>query len=595
MHTSTFGSAPAPRRRPTRTMAFACLALAAAMLLGPMAHAAPGPVKFSVILRGGTVYDGSGAAPYVADVGIRGDRVAAIAKHLKGHAQREIDVAGRAVAPGFINMLAHPEESLLVDGRAQSDLRQGVTLEVLGEMSMGPLTPKMKGLMKARQGDIRYDIDWTTLGEYLDGLQKKGISVNVASYVGAATVRENVLGEADVQPTPEQLAQMRGLVRQAMEEGALGVTTMLIYSPAGYAKTPELIALAQESAACGGLYSAHMRSEGDRIVEAVQETIDIARASGAPAEIYHLKMGGRDNWGKLDQVLGMIEAARASGIRITADMYNYVAGATGFDAYMPPWVQDGGLEAWIEHLKDPAVRARVIAEMRDPHTSWENLGIKAGGDGMLLLSFQNARLKPYTGKTLAEVARLRGTSIEDTAIDLVIEDGSRVGVAYFLMSEDNVRRQLQLPWVSFDSDEEAPAIEGVFLKSMNHPRAFGNFARLLGRYVRDEKLLTLQEAIRRLSAFPAETLSLKERGRLKPGYFADVVVFDPITIQDHATFEKPMQYATGVDYVLVNGEVALDRGEPTAARPGRVVRGRAYAGVAGGGCRASGKAWTWSP
>jgi N-acyl-D-amino-acid deacylase len=593
MPTLSAGSIPVAHRYPIHSVVCTCLGIIAVTLPVSLAWAVTKSAAYSVILRGGTVYDGSGGVPYRADVGIRGDRIAVIAPHLKGRGNREIDVAGRAVAPGFINMLAHPEESLLVDGRAQSDLRQGVTLEVVGEVSMGPLTPKMKDLMTARQGDIKYEINWSTLGEYLDGLHTKGISVNVASFVSAATVRENVLGEVDVQPTPEQLAQMRALVRQAMEEGALGVTTMLIYSPAGYAKTPELIALAQESAACGGLYSAHMRSEGDRIVEAVQETIDIARASGGPAEIYHLKMAGRENWGKLTQVLGMIEAARASGIRITADMYNYVAGATGFDAYMPPWVQDGGLEAWILHLKEPALRARVIAEMRDPHTSWENLGIKAGGEGMLLLAFQNPKLKPYTGKTLAEVARLRGTSIEDTAIDLVIEDGSRVGVAYFLMSEDNVRRQLQLPWVSFDSDEEAPAIEGVFLKSINHPRAFGNFARLLGRYVREEKLLTLQEAVRRLSAFPAETLSLKDRGRLKSGYFADVVVFDPLTIQDHATFEKPMQYASGVDYVLVNGEVALDKGEPTSARPGRVVRGRAFSGTAGGGCRASSKAWSW--
>jgi N-acyl-D-amino-acid deacylase len=593
MPTLSAGSIPVAHRYPIHSVVCTCLGIIAVTLPVSLAWAVTKSAAYSVILRGGTVYDGSGGVPYRADVGIRGDRIAVIAPHLKGRGNREIDVAGRAVAPGFINMLAHPEESLLVDGRAQSDLRQGVTLEVMGEVSMGPLTPKMKDLMTARQGDIKYEINWSTLGEYLDGLHTKGISVNVASFVSAATVRENVLGEVDVQPTPEQLAQMRALVRQAMEEGALGVTTMLIYSPAGYAKTPELIALAQESAACGGLYSAHMRSEGDRIVEAVQETIDIARASGGPAEIYHLKMAGRENWGKLTQVLGMIEAARASGIRITADMYNYVAGATGFDAYMPPWVQDGGLEAWILHLKEPALRARVIAEMRDPHTSWENLGIKAGGEGMLLLAFQNPKLKPYTGKTLAEVARLRGTSIEDTAIDLVIEDGSRVGVAYFLMSEDNVRRQLQLPWVSFDSDEEAPAIEGVFLKSINHPRAFGNFARLLGRYVREEKLLTLQEAVRRLSAFPAETLSLKDRGRLKSGYFADVVVFDPLTIQDHATFEKPMQYASGVDYVLVNGEVALDKGEPTSARPGRVVRGRAFSGTAGGGCRASSKAWSW--
>lgn len=563
--------------------------LAAASALG----AAPGPT-YSVVVRNGTIYDGSGKKPFVGDVAISGDRIVAVGPQVRGQGAREIDATGKAVSPGFINMLAHPEESLLIDGRAQSDLRQGVTLEVMGEASMGPLSPKMKTLMTERQGDVKYAVDWGTLGEYLSGLESKKISVNVASFVGASTVREYVLGEQNVQPTPGQLGQMRSLVHQAMEEGAVGVTTALIYSPAGYAKTPELIELAKESARCGGIYSAHMRSEGDRIIEAVQETIDIARTSGGPAHIYHLKLGGRDNWGKLDQVISMVESTRAAGTRITADMYNYTAGATGFDAFMPPWVQDGGLEAWIEHLKDPATRARVIKEMRDPHPSWENLGVKAGGDGILLIGFKNPNLKKYLGKTLAQVAKERGTSIEDAAIDLVIEDGTRVGVAYFLMSEDNVRRQIALPWVAFNSDADAPSTEGVFLKNSNHPRAFGNFARLLGKYVREEKVIPLEEAVRKLSAFPAETLSLKDRGRLEAGYFADVVVFDPKTIQDHATYEKPMQYSTGVEYVLVNGGVALAKGEPTNERPGRAVRGRAFKGYKDGGCRASSRDWTWS-
>jgi N-acyl-D-amino-acid deacylase len=492
-------------------------------------------------------------------------------------------------------MLAHPEESLLVDGRALSDLRQGVTLEVIGEDSMGPLTPEMKKRALQRQGDIQYPIDWTTLGEYLQRLEQRGIAPNVASFVGAGTVRTNVLGERDVQPTAEQLAQMRTLVHQAMEQGAMGVTTALIYSPNQYARTPELIALATESARCGGIYSAHMRSEGDRLLEAVQETVDIARASGGPAEIYHLKVAGRRNWDKLGALIAAVDKSRAAGTRITADMYVYTAGATGLDAAMPPWVLDGGLEAWIERLGDPKMRARVIADMRDAAPSWENLLGAAGASGTLLLAFKSPKLKPLTGKTLAEVARVRGVSPEDAAIDLVLEDGSRVGVAYFLMSEDNIRREVVLPWVSFDSDEAAPAPEGVFLKANSHPRAYGNFARVLAKYVREEKALTLPQAIHKLAALPAATLSLADRGELKRGYFADVAVFDPATIQDHATYERPHQLATGVDEVWVNGVRALRQGVATGAASGRAVRGRAWTGAGGGGCRASSQEWTWNP
>jgi N-acyl-D-amino-acid deacylase len=492
-------------------------------------------------------------------------------------------------------MLAHPEESLFADGRALSDLQQGVTLEVMGEFSMGPLNQKMKDLEVKREQDIKYPVTWTTLGEYLDVLERRGISPNVASFVGAPTVRTYVLGEGDVQPTPQQLQEMRTLVRSAMEEGALGVTTMLIYAPATYAKTPELAALAEESARCGGIYTTHMRSEGDRIEAAVQETIDIAKASGAPAEIYHLKLAGRDNWGKLDHVVAMIESARASGVRITANMYTYTAGATGLDAAMPTWVQSGGLEAWIANLKDPAIRAKVIAEMRNPHPgTWENLYGAAGADGVLLLAFKNPKLKPLTGKTLAEVAKMRGVSPEDAAIDLVIEDGSRVGVAYFLMSEDNIRRQVALPWVSFGSDEQGDAPEGVFLLSAAHPRAYGNFARVFAQYVRKDHVVSVEEAVRKLTSLPADNLSLKDRGRLKAGAFADVVVFDPATIQDHATFEKPHQLSSGVNYVIVNGKMAIKDGVPTGAATGRVVRGRAWTGNPGGGCRKSAKEWTWS-
>jgi N-acyl-D-amino-acid deacylase len=549
---------------------------------------------YDVLIAGGTIYDGSGGAPFTGDVAIRGDRLAYVGAHAPGTARERFDARGKAVAPGFVNMLAHPEESLLVDGRALSDLRQGVTLEVLGEDSMGPLTPQMQQLMVQREGDIHYPVDWTTLGQYLQKLAQRGIAPNVASYVGAGTVRTNVLGERDVQPTPAQLEQMRELVHQAMEEGAVGVTTALIYSPNQYAKTPELIALASEAARCGGIYSAHIRSEGDRLLEAVQETVDIARASGAPAEIYHLKVAGKSNWNKIDPLITAIEAARKSGVRLSADMYVYTAGATGLDAGMPPWVQDGGLEAWIKRLKDPAQRARVLADMRDPKPDWENLLAAAGPSGTLLLQFKNPKLKPLTGKTLAEVASMRGVSPQDAAIDLVIEDGSRVGVAYFLMSEENVRREVVLPWVSFDSDEAAPAPEGVFLKSLSHPRAYGNFARVLAHYVREEKDLTPEAAIRKLSALPAETLFLNDRGTLRPGKVADVVVFDPATIQDHATYQQPAQLATGVEEVWVNGVRALRHGEATGAHSGQVVHGRAWTGIPGGGCRDSASAWQWN-
>jgi len=569
-----------------------CMATFASISLA--ATPAPSPVH-DIVLRGGVIYDGSGNAPFPGEVAVDGDRIVYVgpARHLAAH--REIDARGQAIAPGFINMLAHPEESLLVDGRALSDLTQGVTLEVMGEFSMGPLNQTMKQKMLNREEDIKYRVTWTTLGEYLSQLEKKGIAPNVASFIGAPTVRTYVLGEADVQPTPAQLAQMRSLVRQGMEEGALGVTTMLIYSPATYAKTPELIALAQESALCGGIYTAHMRSEGDRIEAALQETIEIAKASGAPAEIYHLKESGKDNWGKIDTVISTIERARAVGVRISANMYPYTAGATGLDAAMPSWVQDGGLEAWIKRLKDPAIRSKVIAEMRNPHPStWENLYGAAGPEGMLLLQFKNPQLKPLTGKTLAEVAKARGVSPEDAAIDLVIEDGTRVGVAYFLMSEENVHRQVSLPWVSFGSDEQGDAPEGVFLLSAAHPRAYGTFARIFAKYVRVDHALSTADAVRKMTTLPANNLSLKDRGRLQSGAFADIVVFDPDSVQDHATYQDSHRLSTGVSFVIINGKLALDDGHVTGAATGRVVKGRAWTGAPGGGFRKSASDWSWS-
>ncbi len=578
-----------------RMRSFAALGALSAVLASA-ADAAPHDTDVhDLVLRDGIIYDGSGRAPYRGDVAIDADRITYVGPHRDLSARTDIDVKGHAIAPGFINMLAHPEESLFADGRALSDLMQGVTLEVMGEFSMGPLNKKMVQLMAARQDDIKYPVTWTTLGQYLETLQRRGISPNVASFVGASTVRSVVLGEGDVQPSPAQLDQMRTLVHQAMEQGALGLTTMLIYAPATYAKTPELIALAQESARCGGIYTVHMRSEGDRIEAALQETIDIAKASGAPAEVYHLKVAGKDNWGKLDRVITMVDAARASGIRISADMYTYTAGATGLDAAMPPWVQDGGLETWIARLKDPAVRARVIADMRNPHPgNWENLLAASGADGTLLLAFKNPKLKPLTGKSLAEVAKMRGVSPEDAAIDLVIEDGSRVGLAYFLMNEDNIRRQVALPWVSFGSDEAGDAPEGVFLLSVAHPRAYGNFARVFAQYVRKDHALSIEQAVRKLATLPADNLSLPDRGRLTAGAFADIVVFDPDTIQDHATYANSHQLSSGVSYVIVNGKLAVKDGAPTGAATGRVVHGRAWTGTAASGCRAAAKDWTWS-
>ena len=541
---------------------------------GPAATAAAPTAAYDLLITNGLIYDGAGGAPYRGEVGITGDRIAFVGAKAPAGAVTTVDAGGKAVAPGFINMLSHSREALLHDGRAMSGVLQGVTLEVNSENSLAPLTENMRRLREGRQGDLKLPLTWSTLGGYFDAIENSGVSVNVASFIGAGAIREHVLGLTDVDPSPAQLDRMRGLVRAAMQDGALGVTTMLIYIPERYAETPELIALMQEAGKCGGMYISHMRNEGDHIQKAIDELITIARESKAPAEIYHLKLAGQNNWGKLDAVIAQVEKARSEGIRVTADMYTYTAGATGLDASMPLWVQDGGLEKWIERLKDPATRAKVHVEMRQPGQDWENLMLQAGSpEKVILIAFKNPALKKYTGKTLAEVAKERGTSPEDTAIDLVIEDGSRVGTAYFLMDEANVRRQVGLPWMSFGSDEEAPATTGVFTQYNNHPRAFGNFARVLGKYVREDKAATLPDAIRRLSAFPAENLGIKDRGSLKKGHFADVVVFDPATIADHSTFQDTRRYSTGMRDVFVNGVQVLKGGEHTGAKPGRVVRG----------------------
>jgi N-acyl-D-amino-acid deacylase len=535
---------------------------------------AAGGQQYDAIIRGGTLYDGTGSAPAVRDVGIRGNRIVRVGQLGGARAKHEINAKGLAVAPGFVNMMSGPD-TLFVDGRSESDIRQGVTLEVFGEgESMGPLTPEMQKYFQGLEGDIRYPIAWTTLAEGLETLEHHGVSCNIASFVGAATLRENVLRFADRRPNPSELREMQELARKAMSEGALGVASALIYAPGTYAKTDELIALAEAVSPSGGIYISHIRNESNRLIEAVDELVEIARAAKIHAEIYHLKAAGQANWGKLNELIEHVEAARAEGLAITADMYTYPASATGLDAAMPTWVQEGGYDAWVQRLKDPAVRQRVIEEMRTPSDQWDNGLLSAGSpERVLLVGFKNDALKPLTGKTLAEIAKIRGTSPEETAIDLVIEDGSRVGTIYFEMNEENVRRELALPWVSFGADEDSQAPEGVFLKSNPHPRAYGNFARFLGRYVRDEKVVPLTEAVRRLAALPAQNLGLKNRGLLKEGYFADVVVFNPATIQDHATFEKPHQYSTGVEHVFVNGVQVLQNGEHTGAKPGRVVRG----------------------
>ncbi|WP_417622772.1 N-acyl-D-amino-acid deacylase family protein [Parasphingorhabdus sp.] len=533
-----------------------------------------GAQSFDILIDNGLIVDGSGSAPYVGDVAIRDDRIVAVSSEISGSAKRVIDARGLAVAPGFINMLSWAADALIADGAGESDIRQGVTLEVFGEgTSDAPISDKMAQTDESRQGDIRYPITWRSLDQYFDAMETRGIAPNIATFVGATTVRINELGYADVDPDAAQLDRMRALVREAMDDGAMGVGSSLIYAPASYAETPELIALATESARCGGMYISHMRNESDMVLEAIDELIEIAEKSGGPAEIYHLKQAGRDNWGKLDAIIAKVEAARAKGLRITADMYTYTAGSTGLDAAMPTWVQEGGYEQWKTRLQDPATRKRVLAEMRGKPVGWESLYYHAGPEKMMLVGFKNDQLKPLTGKTLAEVAAMRGTSAEDTAIDLVIEDGSRVQVVYFLMDEANVARQAALPWMSFGSDAAALAPRGVFLKSSTHPRAYGNFARLLGKYVREEKRATLADAVRRLTSMPAANLGLKDRGSLATGAFADIVIFDPATIADTATYAEPQQFAVGMHHVLVNGEPVLSDGKMTGARPGRAVRG----------------------
>lgn len=560
-----------------------CLLLAAILLCSAcdqQGNEPSGSNAYQLIIQNGQVYDGSGRSPVLADIAINNDRIVAIGQLETATADNTIDAKGLAVAPGFINMLSWATVSLLEDGRSQSDIRQGVTLEVFGEgWSMGPLNDAMRQETLEQQADIKYDIPWATLGEYLEHLETRGIATNVASFVGATTIRIHELGREDRPPTAAELESMQQLVREAMREGALGVGSSLIYAPAFYADTAELIALVSAAAEYDGSYISHIRSEGNRLLEAVDELIEISRASGAAAEIYHLKAAGQENWDKLPQVFDKIEQARSQGLDIRADMYTYTAGATGLYAAMPPWVQEGGHDAWVQRLQDPDIRARLIEEMRTPTDEWENLYLATGGpENVILIDFRSEALKPLTGKTLAEVMAMRGTGVEETMMDLVIEDNSRVGAVFFLMSEDNVKAKIAQPWMGFGSDEGSYANAGVFLKSSAHPRAYGTFARLLGHYVRDEQVISLTEAIRRLTSQPAQNLKLRNRGFIKPGYFADIVIFDPNTIADHATYAEPHQYATGMQHVVVNGEVVLRNGEHTGALPGQVVRGPGWVG-----------------
>ncbi len=530
---------------------------------------------FDVIIKGGTVYDGSGAEGRVADVAIRGDRIAGVGNFENSQAKRVIDAHGLAVAPGFINMLSWSTESLIVDGRSQSEIRQGVTTEVMGEgESMGPVNDRVRDYMLKQQTDIKYDITWKTLAEYLQYLEKRGVSCNVASFIGATTIRENVIGFENKEPTPEQLDQMRELVRREMEAGALGIGTALIYPPAFYAKTEELIELCKVAAKYKGKYISHMRSEGNHLLEAFDELLRISREANIPAELYHIKAAGQKNWGKMDALLARIEAAQKEGRPIRANMYTYIAGGTGLDACLPPWTEDGGYPELLKRLRDPETRKKIAADVKVDTDKWENLYLAAGSpDRIIVGDFTSEKLKPLTNKSLAEIARIRGKDPIETIMDLLSENEKPIGATYFLMSEENVKKEIAKPWISFGSDEASQAPEGIFLKSTPHPRAYGTFARVLGKYVREEKLVSLPEAIRRLSALPATNLELDHRGFLKTDMFADVVVFDPATITDHATFEKPAQYATGVKEVFVNGVEVLKDGEHTGAKPGRALWG----------------------
>ena len=534
--------------------------------------------EVNLILRNGLVYDGSGSKPYRGDIAVNGEFIEEVGNLSGFTAKEEIDLKGLAVSPGFINVMSWAPITMLHDGRSQSDIHQGVTLEVFGEAwSEGPLNEEMKKEYQEDQEDIKFEVNWNTLGEFLENLEAKGISANIASYLGATTLRIYVMGYADRPPTEEEIELMRKLTHQAMQEGALGVSSALIYPPGSYANTQEMIKLARVAAEYDGIYISHIRSEGNAFLEGIDELLTIAREANVRAEIYHLKAMGQANWHKMDQVIEKVEKARADGLPITADMYTYTAGGTGLGATMPQWVQEGGHKAWVKRLKNPEIRARLHEEMVTPTDEWENVYLMAGSpENMILVNFVTDALKPLTGKTLAEISKIRGTDPIDTILDLVIEDNSNCGVVYFMMSEENISKQIKLPWVCIGSDAPSQAPEGDFLKSSVHPRTYGTFARYLGKYVRGQQLIPLEEAIRKITSFPAENLRLKQRGRLQNGYYADIAVFDPEKVIDKADYQNPQQYAEGMQHVFVNGTQVLKDGEHTGAKPGKFVRGPGY-------------------
>ena len=537
--------------------------LAATLFLVLLLATACSKPEHDIIIRGGTLHDGSGGPAMIADLAIDGDRITLIGDLAGQKGRNEIDATGLAVAPGFINMLSWANESLIEDGRSLSDIHQGVTLEVMGEgNSMGPMTEKMRQSRIDRQNDIRYDVPWTTLGEYLQHMEDLGISTNIASFIGASTVRIHEMGYEDRDPSEQELENMKQHVHLAMREGAMGLGSSLPYIPAPFAKTEELIALTDVVAEYDGMYISHIRNEGDEVFAAVEELINIVRETGVRGEIYHLKVSHKRNWDKLDEVIAMIEEARREGLAVTADIYTYHASSTGLNYDLPDWVKEGGHEMLVKRLKDTAIKKHVIEEtnMIPP-------------EDVLLVSFRNKDLRHYTGKSLAEIAEMRGTKPVETALDLIVEDDSRIGTVRFTMSEENIRKKIALPWVSLCSDSGSIAPEPPFTNSQPHPRAYGSFARLLGKYVREEKVISLEDAIYRMTGLPATNLKLDQRGLLAEGYYADVVVFDPETIADRATFEAPHQLATGVQHVFVNGGQVLRNGEHTGETPGRFVKG----------------------
>jgi N-acyl-D-amino-acid deacylase len=532
--------------------------------------------QYDLLIRGGSVFDGSGGEPVQVDIGVIGDRIAAVRLLPDAQAGTLIDASGLAVAPGFINMLSHSYHSLLQDPRSLGELSQGVTTQVFGEgHSMGPLTPEMQAQMRREQGDAPFDVPWTSLAGYLEYAESRGISQNIASYIGATTLRVYAVGWADRAATPDELDLMRGLVREEMSAGALGIGSSLIYPPAFFASTEELIELCRAAAPFSGKYISHMRNEGDHLLEAIDELIRVGHEAGVPAEIYHLKAAGTSNWAKMEPAIQKIELARASGERVTADMYTYTAGATGLSNCIPPWFHEGGPERLYERLGDAEVRSQIRAAIEGNGDAWENFYRGTGGpDGILILGVRRPENRRYQGKTLAEVAAMDGVDPIEALMNLVQRDRSRVSTAYFLMSEENVRTQIARPWVSFGSDARSTAPEGAFLNSSTHPRAYGNFARLLGKYVRDEGVISLPEAIRRLSRLPADNLELDRRGRIEAGYFADLVVFDPEQIEDRATYAEPHQFSVGVRDVVVNGAPALRGGAFSGELNGRALYGR---------------------